>query len=274
MFKSGIMSCLTGNHPRFGRMILRMRDVVGASVEIQAGEADRFMPVAQQSYGRPVSRGEYNLPFGLTLVSFRYNEGLGQGEVPAPKRAVLFNRVEGSAFDEVVGFFYAQPYRTWGPNIFGHRLYDDKSETMDLFMSSKRLGPCEMQKELTNCVGDVTMAVAILNVLSCKNVHLSMVDPPRALNKKRVKNGKLPLYRYHVLEVDLGAGRAQSGKAPRGNAGIMPVHLCRGHFKEYTEERPLFGRVTGRFWWQPCARGNAQRGVVIKDYKIRGKQDG
>ena len=207
-------------------------------------------------------------------MSFSYTTDRVPGELYAPKRSVLFNRVEGSEFDEAAIFYYVPMYKTWAPGLFNYRLYDNTSKAFDPMNSYEKLGFETAQKEHMDCLGDVTMAVAILNVLSCKNVHLSMVDPPRALNKKRVKNGKLPLYRYHVLEVDLGAGRAQSGKAPRGNAGIMPVHLCRGHFKEYTEERPLFGRVTGRFWWQPCARGNAQRGAVIKDYKIRGKQDG
>lgn len=112
-------------------------------------------------------------------------------------------------------------------------------------------------------------AKTLFDALSCKNVSLTPVDPPAKLNKKRIKKGKQPLYRYHVLTVDLDKGRKQSGVGRGANLGTMPVHLCRGHFKEYTDEKPLFGRITGRFWWQPCARGKAENGVVMKDYELK-----
>lgn len=46
------------------------------------------------------------------------------------------------------------------------------------------------------------------------------------------------------------------------------VHLCRGHFKEYTEQNPLFGRHVGRYWWQPCVRGKKEKGIIAKDYIV------
>jgi hypothetical protein len=42
----------------------------------------------------------------------------------------------------------------------------------------------------------------------------------------------------------------------------------RGHFKQYTAERPLFGRFTGLYWWQPHLAGKAKDRVVVKDYRI------
>ena len=50
--------------------------------------------------------------------------------------------------------------------------------------------------------------------------------------------------------------------------GLQRVHLCRGHFKEYTNENPLFGKHVGRFWWQPMVRGDKKRGVLNKDYDV------
>jgi len=46
------------------------------------------------------------------------------------------------------------------------------------------------------------------------------------------------------------------------------IHLCRGHFKEYTKEKPLFGKYTGTYWWQPTMRGNKKKGVIHKDYEV------
>ncbi len=45
------------------------------------------------------------------------------------------------------------------------------------------------------------------------------------------------------------------------------LHLCRGHFKSY-DDRPLFGRVKGRFWWSAHARGSISQGAVFKGYEV------
>ena len=29
----------------------------------------------------------------------------------------------------------------------------------------------------------------------------------------------------------------------------------KGHFKEYTKERPLFGKIAGLFWWETHLAG-------------------
>lgn len=39
----------------------------------------------------------------------------------------------------------------------------------------------------------------------------------------------------------------------------------------YAGERGLFGKVKGVFWWDMSVRGNADHGVVEKDYHIAGE---
>jgi hypothetical protein len=46
------------------------------------------------------------------------------------------------------------------------------------------------------------------------------------------------------------------------------MHFRRGHFKEYTSEKPLFGKYTGAFWWEAHVAGSADIGEVRKDYRI------
>jgi hypothetical protein len=47
------------------------------------------------------------------------------------------------------------------------------------------------------------------------------------------------------------------------------LHICRGHFKTYTADAPLFGTVTGTYWWADQVHGSADLGVVDKDYRLR-----
>jgi len=42
--------------------------------------------------------------------------------------------------------------------------------------------------------------------------------------------------------------------------------------KEYTQEHPLFGKLTGLYWWQPHVRGQNKEGIVMKDYAIKTKE--
>lgn len=95
-----------------------------------------------------------------------------------------------------------------------------------------------------------------LSVLNCSNVRSEIVLPEPALNKKRSRNGRVPIYSYKVLilkskERRLAVGRGGTHESPR-------IHLRRGHIKN---------RATGSFWWQPCVVGSKERGIVVKDYR-------
>jgi len=48
---------------------------------------------------------------------------------------------------------------------------------------------------------------------------------------------------------------------------IMPLHLCKGHFRTYNEERPLFGKIVCRIWVGTHLRGDPENGILIKDYE-------
>ena len=87
-------------------------------------------------------------------------------------------------------------------------------------------------------------------------------------NRNRVASGKKPLLSYHVLTVNgLSSSPASRATTSSASSGISNrLHLCRGHFKRYTEDKPLFGRYTGLYWWQPHIRGADRSGAVIKDY--------
>jgi len=107
-----------------------------------------------------------------------------------------------------------------------------------------------------------------LMLLNCKNITTETIQPPEKLNIKRRKNNKQELFEYHVLNVVLPSKKQGYREKTDPNYHVR-VHLCRGHFKEYTQEHPLFGSLTGRYWWQPHVRGQNHDGIVMKDYEVK-----
>ncbi len=119
-------------------------------------------------------------------------------------------------------------------------------------------------------------AMALMN---CKNIILERQCPyDEALQKARVRRGKLPFFDYHVLRIDPSKTRTKTIGGPmEHDSDPKRLHICRGHFKTYTTERPLFGRLTGTFWVPQHMRGDIDTGVVAKDYQVvmpRGTENG
>lgn len=118
--------------------------------------------------------------------------------------------------------------------------------------------------------GDLTLLNTAVMLLGCKNIITEKIYPDAKLQKARVKKGKQPLFTYHTLIIKpTGKHQESVPKHLWGNR----IHLCRGHFKTYTKENPLFGSITGRFWWQPSVRGQSKNGVVMKDYRVECAQN-
>ncbi len=95
------------------------------------------------------------------------------------------------------------------------------------------------------------------------------VEPGEKLSRSFQRRRGRPLTRYWVLDIEpMKRVLTRDGEAQhRGLRHAM--HICRGHFKTYTSEAPLFGRVTGTYWWADQVRGWAEEGVVGKDYRVR-----
>jgi hypothetical protein len=119
-------------------------------------------------------------------------------------------------------------------------------------------------------IGSIIKSIMTVNMglmlLSCKNITTKTVSAPDKLNKKRIKQGKQPLFSYHTLVIKPVDNRQKS--IPK-HLWENRIHLQRGHFKTYTAEKPLFGHITGRFWWQPHVRGRNKNGMVMKDYSVQ-----
>ena len=103
--------------------------------------------------------------------------------------------------------------------------------------------------------------------MHCKNVSLDPQAVSRQARRQAERRG-IPLLDCRVLNIEpMRLVLADEGRL----AEVGPkkaLHICRGHFKTYSEDRPLFGKVAGTFWWEGSVRTSLTRGKVDKEYLV------
>jgi hypothetical protein len=106
---------------------------------------------------------------------------------------------------------------------------------------------------------------------NCANVKLEDVTEELQPEAKIRRRLKIPEVKRYTLNI-AGHVARPSRDYNEGPQGVMPFHLCRGHFATYTAERPMFGnpKLVGRYWHPPHMKGKKENGEVIKDYAIVG----
>lgn len=98
-----------------------------------------------------------------------------------------------------------------------------------------------------------------LCAMRCANIDRVEHQPSEKLQRARAKRGRLPLFSFWTLEIDLQKSN-EAGHEYGGTHASPRLHLRRGHPREY---RP------GKFCWvQPHAVGNKKLGIVHKDYVV------
>ena len=96
---------------------------------------------------------------------------------------------------------------------------------------------------------------------------VEVVDHSKRQQRRRSKRGKGEI-KYRTLRIKPSMIYRNNVQPNAAANDRTPLHLCRGHFKTYTDDSPLFGRITGTFWTQPHMRGRKEVGQVIKDYTV------
>lgn len=107
-------------------------------------------------------------------------------------------------------------------------------------------------------------AVLAVGLMNCKNVHTEERSTGNVFNRKKRKRS--PKLDYHVIVLPAPAG----GGEDAGGHWDVQRHKVRGHFKTYTADKPLMGRHVGTYWFAWHLRGDAERGRIIADYKLKG----
>jgi hypothetical protein len=100
----------------------------------------------------------------------------------------------------------------------------------------------------------------------CEAEH---VTPTRQQRREAERRHKASLKEYYILKVKaVQEPRAFSevGQAQRVQ-GQRREHVVRGHFRWYSEEKPLFGKISGMVWIGEHRRGD-DIGRIRKDYAV------
>jgi hypothetical protein len=241
-------------------------------------------------YNKMFNDDEYILPYKICLFAWKITPVKESGKLESSKRSVL--AYGGKRTWQAMVFYYIDELKEWHTyGIWHHispgRQWEEKDlRGFNLSRGDSNLkthimplptpfsqsmldiaGDVFMQEALTEDLADLNVVQTILKLLHCKNIRTSKVEPSQKLNKKRVKKGKEPAYSYEILNI-IRLGITSGDPYGENNEGNTRLHLCRGHFKEYTDDRPLFGKHTGRYWWEPQVRGKLKNGLVEKDYNI------
>ena len=162
----------------------------------------------------------------------------------------------------------------WYLNPFGFRVYVNHSpfhngkNLIPYKLIEKEMDPLDVKFLLEEAQYQLSNGHSFLELLSCKNITTEKTLPSKKLNQSRKKKGKTELYTYHTLKLILPKTRKVYPASDQEAQYHHRIHLCRGHFKRYTSEKPLLGKHTGLYWWQPTVRGKDHKGIVVKDYSL------
>jgi hypothetical protein len=130
-------------------------------------------------------------------------------------------------------------------------------------------GDQDMRQKVSNLAEALLKPILFsLSFLHCKNVEYVACEPDHQLNRERRKAGLKPFLRYHTIDIEpmKKVLRTEGNSETEGLKRAM--HICRGHFATYSEEKPLFGRTAGTFWVPAHVRGSLKEGVVVSDYRV------
>ncbi len=112
------------------------------------------------------------------------------------------------------------------------------------------------------------LPILCLSLLNCRRQTRVIERPDMNPAEKWLRRQKQPRLRYHTLDIDPLKKMLRYDEKADPTGRELAWHLCRGHWKHYTEEKPLFGRYVGSVWCPPHAKGKQENGVVLKEYAL------
>lgn len=119
-------------------------------------------------------------------------------------------------------------------------------------------------QQMTN---DLIVCGLGISFMHCKNVK--QVEAKEDPGERFRKQYKVPKFTYRTLCIDpMKEVLRREGQSE--TTGLKrALHICRGHFSTYSDEKPLFGKYAGTFWVSDHVRGKKEHGEVVKDYEVK-----
>lgn len=112
-------------------------------------------------------------------------------------------------------------------------------------------------------------AFLAISFLHCKNVTQIEHIPNKKKSAYHRRFSGHPLTKYYTLEID-PMKKVLHEEGQIESLGLKKaLHICRGHFANYTEGKGLFGKYHGQFWIPQHVKGSASQGIVEKDYSVK-----
>jgi hypothetical protein len=168
--------------------------------------------------------------------------------------------------DRIAGYFPELNQMIFTPNPDKIDINSNSFKNINVFMSAK--APQFQEYNSFYLMGMILLNNALL-FLNCKNIGLeTVVAKPKKIKWWLKKSKPIKPYEYKILILK-PIGKKQEAKAAQG-LWNQKLHTCMGHWKIYTKEKPLFGKYVGKYWWQSMFRGDKTKGVIDKDYLIKG----
>jgi hypothetical protein len=127
----------------------------------------------------------------------------------------------------------------------------------------------EVERLNSEALGFAMITLAFMN---CRNIELVDNAPSPDIQRQYQEHFGVPMTTYKTLVIR-PTGKQYDHDAPQQRFDVMPLHLRRGHFKTFTEDKPRFGYAhpsnIGTLWVQATAVGNQKNGTVVKDYEVK-----
>lgn len=135
--------------------------------------------------------------------------------------------------------------------------------------------PAEARAYVQEYAGSASSVVLFaFSLLHCTNVNAVDVDPRSLLSRQMAREAerkKRQFLVYKMIVVKPFGSYRKSESEEEGEGHRKRLHLVRGHFMEFGPEYGkglAFGRIAGRFYCPPHARGELNEGIVSKTYKL------
>lgn len=151
-------------------------------------------------------------------------------------------------------------------NKNGHPVDSPNQKKGITWMCEKYIPQDQQDKVYSGFRIHIDIALLTLSFMHCKNILITQYDPH---NHPKGRTRHASHIKHYTLEIDPMRKILESKGGASHNGIKKALHICRGHFKTFSEEKPLLGKAAGTFWWADHMRGSIQNGLIDKDYEVK-----